>query len=311
MKLRNAIPAMAVEGPLLNPAHYFETYESYDPRRLRKQIIARAATWARTGSSPTPPLNLEARAADARPWPPLQRRSRDLDAFRKGHERSDTTQVVHARIVVPEESSRRLRRKAGIWDLRSAYAAAEEMGSGGHNRRWTLPCPPVLPWPLNASAIEGKRFTPSRLNKPLPPLPSVPELPSTPVRTSSLSQRPTTPLCTLPASPKVSTSHTTRYAPAVTHEVREKRVHEVHEERIVKEVHEGDTYHTVLPIVDQRMLSPRHFVQLDGGALLEVNEETGWKAKRVETANACEACKEKRDSVIVDGDRKVDDRNGA
>ena len=58
--------------------------------------------------------------------------------------------------------------------------------------------------------------------------------------------------------------------PAVTHEVVHQKIHHVREEQITREIHEHDTYHRILPIIDVEVLPPRHFLPVEGGGLVEV-----------------------------------------
>ncbi|KAH9840380.1 hypothetical protein Tdes44962_MAKER07975 [Teratosphaeria destructans] len=63
-----------------------------------------------------------------------------------------------------------------------------------------------------------------------------------------------------------------RYAPAVTHETIERRVHEIREERITREIHNHHVFHRVLPIIDIEVLPARHFVPVEGG-YAEISED--------------------------------------
>ncbi|KAF2771499.1 hypothetical protein EJ03DRAFT_325544 [Teratosphaeria nubilosa] len=63
-----------------------------------------------------------------------------------------------------------------------------------------------------------------------------------------------------------------KYAPAVTHETIERRVHEIREEQITREIHNHHVFHRVLPIIDIEVLPARHFVPVEGG-YAEISED--------------------------------------
>lgn len=56
-----------------------------------------------------------------------------------------------------------------------------------------------------------------------------------------------------------------RWAPAVTHERVVRNVHEIREEHIHKDVHNYHVRHLIQPIVDYRILPPRHFISDENG----------------------------------------------
>lgn len=63
----------------------------------------------------------------------------------------------------------------------------------------------------------------------------------------------------------------TKHCLAVTHETVHRKVHNVREELITKEIHTHDIYHRILPVVDVEVLPPRHFLPVEGGGLVEIS----------------------------------------
>ncbi|KAJ9667532.1 hypothetical protein H2201_002401 [Coniosporium apollinis] len=64
----------------------------------------------------------------------------------------------------------------------------------------------------------------------------------------------------------------TKWAPAVTEEKVFPEVHYIEEQRITREIHNYDIYHRILPIIDVEVLPTRHFLPVEGGGLVEVDE---------------------------------------
>ncbi|KAF2745524.1 hypothetical protein M011DRAFT_460105 [Sporormia fimetaria CBS 119925] len=67
----------------------------------------------------------------------------------------------------------------------------------------------------------------------------------------------------------------THFAPAVTHEYIKPIEHEVHEERIYREIHNHDVYPRIQPVYETEVLPPRHFIPdpNDPDNLIEVSED--------------------------------------
>ena len=63
-----------------------------------------------------------------------------------------------------------------------------------------------------------------------------------------------------------------RWAPAVTHETITRKIHEICEQRLDKEIHVYHGYHRIQPIVDVEILPARHFVPVEGG-YAEISEK--------------------------------------
>ena len=64
-----------------------------------------------------------------------------------------------------------------------------------------------------------------------------------------------------------------KFLPAVTHETVHKEIHHIREEHITREFHNHDVFHRVLPVIDVEVLPPRHFLPVEGGGLMEVDED--------------------------------------
>ena len=64
---------------------------------------------------------------------------------------------------------------------------------------------------------------------------------------------------------QVDTTVYERWYPAVTRETITRRVHEIREEQITREVHSHDVYIRELPVVDVELLPVRHFMSTDKG----------------------------------------------
>lgn len=63
-----------------------------------------------------------------------------------------------------------------------------------------------------------------------------------------------------------------KWAPAVTHEVRNVDTHEIIQEAVTREIHNHHYYHRVLPIIDIEVLPARHFVPTADGGYREISE---------------------------------------
>ena len=59
---------------------------------------------------------------------------------------------------------------------------------------------------------------------------------------------------------------------AVTHEYVTKKIHEIREERVFREIHHYDIYHRILPITDVEVLPARHY-KVEDGKLVEMRAE--------------------------------------
>lgn len=73
-----------------------------------------------------------------------------------------------------------------------------------------------------------------------------------------------------------NTEDTTVYktqAPEVVHETVRIDTHEIITERIEREIHTHDVYHRILPIVDVKVLLPRHFIQTPAGGRYAISED--------------------------------------
>ncbi|KAF2691106.1 hypothetical protein K458DRAFT_426479 [Lentithecium fluviatile CBS 122367] len=65
----------------------------------------------------------------------------------------------------------------------------------------------------------------------------------------------------------------TRFAPAVTHEVVKPHEHHVREEQIYREIHNYDVYHRIQPVSQTEILPSRHFIHDADGNLVEITED--------------------------------------
>ncbi|KAF2661411.1 hypothetical protein K491DRAFT_452949 [Lophiostoma macrostomum CBS 122681] len=72
----------------------------------------------------------------------------------------------------------------------------------------------------------------------------------------------------------VDVDRTTRWAPAVTHEIVKPTEHEIIQERIYREIHNYDVYHRIQPVYETEILPARHFIpNPNGEGLLEVSAD--------------------------------------
>ena len=71
---------------------------------------------------------------------------------------------------------------------------------------------------------------------------------------------------------KDTTTFSSTWAPAVTHETVIRNVHEIRTERLTHEIHKDHYYHRILPVIDLEILPTRHFVQVDN-EYVELDEE--------------------------------------
>ncbi|KAL5330433.1 hypothetical protein ACEPPN_003961 [Leptodophora sp. 'Broadleaf-Isolate-01'] len=71
----------------------------------------------------------------------------------------------------------------------------------------------------------------------------------------------------------VDTDVTTKTLPAVTHEHVTPLQHEIREERIIREIHTHEVRHHTLPVIDTKILPPKHYIHSpDGKGLVEIPE---------------------------------------
>ena len=164
-----------------------------------------------------------------------------------------------------EERRHSLTHKPDVFDLRSSFGTAH------------LPSPVASPRGYHSGSEQSKQgsIKRSRLYMPLPPIPvtSIGEhLGQTPRTQSSRckgqhdyqSKQPILP----PVLPSLSRTEDTmfyeRWAPAVTHETITRKVHEIREEHIHKEIHNYHINHRVQPVIAYEILPARHFVCVDG-----------------------------------------------
>lgn len=182
--------------------------------------------------------------------------------------------TVCSPILAYEERRCTLSRKHDICDLRNA-------SEPGHVRRLSLQTTDNKSRSRN---IRRSSITCSHLDKPLPPIPL--EIASeTEARPPSddafrLGHRMLHPdpqhsqvgSGSGDCDTKVDTTFYKRWSPGVTHETITRRVHEVREEHISREIHNHHVYHRTLPIIDVELLPTRHFIHA-GSGYVEVAEE--------------------------------------
>lgn len=72
----------------------------------------------------------------------------------------------------------------------------------------------------------------------------------------------------------VDVDQSTRWAPAVVHEVVKPAMHHTREEQIHREIHEHEVYHRIQPVYETEVLPARNFVpNPKGNGLIEVSED--------------------------------------
>ena len=158
-----------------------------------------------------------------------------------------------------------LTHKPDIFDLRSSFGTAH------------LPSPVASPRRYHSEPGQSKQnsIKRSRLHMPLPPIPvtdigeHLRQAPRTqPSRCKGQHDyQPKHPMLP-PVLPSLSRTEDTtfyeRWAPAVTHETITRKVHEIREEHIHKEIHNYHINRRVQPVIAYEILPARHFVCVDG-----------------------------------------------
>ena len=97
---------------------------------------------------------------------------------------------------------------------------------------------------------------------------------------------------------EVDTTVYERWYPAITRETITRRVHEIREEQITREIHSHDVYIRELPIMDVELLPARHFMSTDKGDVEIASNEAAQAIQPSETWLRSEAM-----SQLLHGDQ--------